>query len=1317
MASEHTVAWSSMQAFFCKKLIISLHYSSYRLACHQFLYAAFIMKMKILLFVSVFLWLISADSLFAQETKINFAHETSLSEIKSNHIEKTVLSFTFEGLNFFNVKTEQGTFTELVMPKGYSVGELGAPKLPARKKLIEVPFNADVEVEVLSYTTQKYDLSEFGVQFPIMPVQPSLRKDQDPEEVPFRLNAAHYTKSSFIEHELANVEVIGTMRGMQLGRLTIAPIKYNPSEGIIKVYNDVEVALHYQGADEQLSREIKAATWSPYFNIVYNKVINRFDTRNIFDDYPDLTRNPVKMVVVAYEGFRETLEPFIEWKTQQGFDVIDAYTDEIGNTASDIQSFIHQQYNNATPDDPAPTFVVLAGDHSNLPASATGAATNEVTDLYYASVDGDQFPEMYVGRLSARNTQELQNQINKILYYQRYEFADPSYLNDATLIAGHDFTWNPRIGQPTVQYATDNYFNTANGFTNVHAFLTDYAGCYDEERISVSLINYTAHCNSSSWSNPNLSVNDVHHMTNTGQYPLAIGNCCQSAMFSVGESIGEAWVRAEESGAVAYVGSVPNTHWFEDFYWSVGAFPMQGNNNGYVPSIEETTMGVYDSQFDDQYNAVASIKFVGNLALTEAHIQNYPTHANELWYWEGYHTLGDPSTMIYLTEGHENNVTHTPTLPIGMDYYTVEAEPGSYVGISMDGVLHGASFVDETGKVDVPIKPVLQGGNVSIVVTRPQYIPYIAEVPATTMEGPFVVLDNFVINDPRSTGQANYGESFSIDLTLQNVGADPAEEVRATLTGKDDYVRVLDGDKVVAFEAMEASENDNSSTVTEAFNFEVSRYAPDQHQATFEIVITDGNETWTSNLRITVNAPVFKISHDYILDDSLHGNNNSQLDPGEEALLIFELSNYGHATAREPLVLLEGDSPYLTIEKHTQDIKPIRAGESMQLIYHVTAHPSTTEGSAVNLELFVEDGHHDHLKTLLTIGKLPKIIIGEGTASPDEYPFYNWYKSNRSQMLYTVDEIASGERTILRIGMDVVHATSTPAHQIFPNFKIMIKHTDKKELGSDFEDMSDAAIVKEVPAYQMATEKGWHYFDIDAFNYDGTSNLIIEILWGIMDDYVNWADHYRVSGTKMENTRVVYGFDDNQAIPSYVGKSDILPNLFLEFAADEPEEIYNLTFMVEDQTGNMLKNAQVRIGSLTKNTDIKGETDYLLNKGTYHYAVHFKDFSAAKGDVVVNQDKHLVVTINTDDNTFIMAVEDVNVKLYPNPANAKLYVEVDDYIKNVHIIDMFGRVVHSSRVNQEQLLHIPLQRIQPGMYIIQITTSKGVINQSFQVTR
>ncbi len=56
--------------------------------------------------------------------------------------------------------------------------------------------------------------------------------------------------------------------------------------------------------------------------------------------------------------FENDLQPFIEWKIKKGYKVIVAYTDEIGNTYTQIQSYIHQQYNQGTPTDPPPSFVL-----------------------------------------------------------------------------------------------------------------------------------------------------------------------------------------------------------------------------------------------------------------------------------------------------------------------------------------------------------------------------------------------------------------------------------------------------------------------------------------------------------------------------------------------------------------------------------------------------------------------------------------------------------------------------------------------------------------------------------------------------------------------------------------------------------------------------------------------------------------------------------------------------------------------------------------------------------------------------------------------
>nr|NQU93450.1 peptidase C25 [Bacteroidota bacterium] len=567
----------------------------------------------------------------AQEFNIDFGRANPEVVVAEDNLQQLDLNFSYNGLNTFEVETEQGLFNEILIPGTYSTGELGMPKLPASKKLIEIPFGAEVTVKVKNFTMTEYRLSDYDISKPIMPVQPSIRKDQDASDVPFEFNQEMYQKDFFIEPELASVEILGVMRGYRLARVTVSPVSYNPAKGIIRVCNDVELEISFSNVDEALTEYIKTSTYSPYFDVVRKSLLNRLGTG--YPNNPDLTKYPVKYLIISDRMFENDLQSFIEWKTMKGFEVITAYTDEIGSSYSAIQTWIHDQYNQGTPTDPAPSFFLLVGDTPQIPATV-GSSSNKMTDLYYASVDGDYFPEMYYGRFSATNSAQLLAQIAKTVYYEKYEFEDPTYLNNVTLIAGADGTWNPRVGQPTVLYGTENYFNASYGFTNVFPYLTSpYTGCYDPEKIAVSMINYTAHCGETSWGDPNLSQSAVNNFSNNGKYPIAIGNCCLAADFGYGECIGETWQRGVNKGSVAYIGSSPSSYWFEDFYWAVGAFPIQGNNNGYVPTYEESTWGAYDGPFVSDYVTMGATVFIGNLAVTEVHIQGYPSHSSPTYYW------------------------------------------------------------------------------------------------------------------------------------------------------------------------------------------------------------------------------------------------------------------------------------------------------------------------------------------------------------------------------------------------------------------------------------------------------------------------------------------------------------------------------------------------------------------------------------------------------------------------------------------------------------------------------------------------------------
>ncbi len=661
----------------------------------------------------------------AQNGRIQLRSE-SRAEITKSEFKTLRAVFSYGSVESVEVTTEQGTFSEIALPGTYASGEIGTPELPATHELLAVPFGATPTVSVVSFTTTDYRLSEYGINT-IIPHQPSVRKDQQPEDVEFVYNQAAYQTRSLATAPEATIEVQGTMRGIRIGSLLVNPLSYNAATNTLRVFNDIEVEINFEGADYAETERMLVNTYSPYFDIVYKQMFNYRQINDVYTDHPDLMAYPVHMMVITPENYVSTLQPWTNWKIQKGFDVEVYTTSQTGSNYNAIRSFVQNKYNTGVSSGETPTFLILVGDVAQVP-NTTGNESGKVTDLYYGSVDNDDFPDMFYSRMSAENTNQLTAIINKILMYEQYTMPDPSYLNNVTLIAGWDSYWNPRVGQPTINYATNYYYNTAHGFSQVNAHLnqSQYSGCYNALSTGVGFVNYTAHGDNQEWYQPNFTNNSVNQLTNNNKYFLAMGNCCLAANFGYYQPcFGEAMIRAENKGAFSYIGSCPSTYWYEDYYFGVGAT----NTFSTMPNINNTSTGCYDGIWmDDTYNTVSSIVFLGNLAVCYAHAGNYQYSVNNKYYWQSYHVLGDGSIMPYRVQPTANTVSHAQTFPTNATSFTVNAQAGSYVGISKDNVLLGAALVPASGSVSVPVTPV-SSGNVKIVVTKPQRQPYSVTIP------------------------------------------------------------------------------------------------------------------------------------------------------------------------------------------------------------------------------------------------------------------------------------------------------------------------------------------------------------------------------------------------------------------------------------------------------------------------------------------------------------------------------------------------------------------------------------------------------------
>ena len=866
--------------------------------------------------------------------RIDLNAAKSAQECLNTTDEGFTATFSFSNIDAVEVATERGVFSNITMDGTYPAGNIGTPTLPAANKLIALPIGANnVNIEVKSYSTSVYNLADYGIHT-LYPQQTPLRKDQKPEDIPFSYNTKAYTTAGIVERPIAMFEIKGTMRGIQVGALTVNPVQYDAVNNIVRVFNNIEVEVNFGEYDKTAAYNEFARTFNPYFIGIYKTMFNNRQLRDVYDEHPDMWQNPVKMLVITNRAFESTIQDWVNWKTEKGFYVDVNYTDEIGTNASAIRSFIQQKYA-----EDAPTFLMIMGDKNMVPESANGSETHCVTDLQYSSVDGDMFSDMFHSRFPAENTGHMVAMLNKALEYEQLTMPDPSYLGNVLLIAGEDSGWGVTVGRPAIWYASNYYYNTEHGFANVYEYSNgSYSGCYSHFNTGVGFANYTAHGSNTSWAGPSFTVSDVNNLTNEHKYFLAMGNCCEAADWGISTTcFGEAMVRAENKAAYAYIGSCPSTYWLNDYYFAVGA---TNQANGQMPDISVTTMGCYDAIWDDEaYNTVDAIRFVGNLASNAAEALGYTLHCSNLYDWQAYHTLGDGSILPFRVQPTDNDVSHMPTLPIGMDFYTVSAAPGSYVGISMDGVLYGAGMVDETGTTDIPMTPIVSGGTAKIVVTHPQHVPYIAEVPAAAMEGPYVAVDSY------TPGNVPCNEEQTMSITFKNVGADATVgTTNVVLTCENENLTIIDGEG-----SFDALAQDATVTLTDEFSFIVAAGVPDNTKIQIDVNATCGDDTWTGKAVVTVGAPIIEFAGMQWAGSFV---------PGDTYTIVANFHNKGHYQATNAVVAISSTSSYVTFAEETCTVGTIGVDGTSPALFHVTIDPScqTTEVIPLTFSLTADNG-------------------------------------------------------------------------------------------------------------------------------------------------------------------------------------------------------------------------------------------------------------------------------------------------------------------------------------------------------------------------
>ncbi len=657
----------------------------------------------------------------AQSFKLS--HPETGIKLVSENANEILVQVDVSEFNTDKQQTPAGQFLKLTIPGFTYSGKFGQPQLPTIYKLIEIPQEASIKVDVVSADVEFIDFITSGITEKVYPNQAPVSKSVLPKDLKFQYEATAYNQNQYSNNGLAEVELLGESRGTRLGRLKICPFEYNPVTNRMKVYKQIKVKVQFVGADIDKTEEVKKVYGSDFFNTpAFNTLQSNHQKTN---GVRSLT-GPDRFVIVSDPAFKAALQPFVKWKTKKGFKVIEAYTDDpaVGKTTTTIKNYLKGLYTSANATNPAPVFLLLVGDVANIPAFS-GKTDTHYTDLYYGEYTGDYLPELFYGRFSATTAAQVTAMVDKTLMYEQYLMPDPSYLKSALLVSGVDASFATKHGNGQINYISSTYVNAAHDFTPT-IYLYPASGNNASNIISkvnagVSLYNYTAHGLETGFGDPSFSVTTVNSMTNAKKYGLLIGNCCLTNKFDYGTCFGEALLRKSNGGAIGYIGASNTSTWDEDYWWAVGSGTVTTN-----PTYQQTGLGAYDLLFHDHNEPDTKWKITngqvvnaGNLAVVAAGSSD----ANR--YWEIYHLMGDPSLMSYMSVPKKMTVTHNATGAVGTTSLTVKAEQYAYAAVSLNGVLLDAKHIDASGSVTLNFPAINTASVVDVVVTKQFKEPYV----------------------------------------------------------------------------------------------------------------------------------------------------------------------------------------------------------------------------------------------------------------------------------------------------------------------------------------------------------------------------------------------------------------------------------------------------------------------------------------------------------------------------------------------------------------------------------------------------------------
>ncbi|MBN1211313.1 MAG: thrombospondin type 3 repeat-containing protein [candidate division Zixibacteria bacterium] len=501
----------------------------------------------------------------------------------------------FDRIQDFDVVKIQGDRSYLTV--------LGKPWLPARELKIALPPGMKAtSVRILQADSEPIDGS-----FDILPSQKPIEIGQSLENLEFtEPDRELYARSQVYPEQVVELTGQSDLAGQNMARVRIYPVQYNPAEKKLILNRSISYIIEgtpgYLCGD-YLPSGISARARSEYEKIVRAMVANpeavELTSRLALDKAAALLPpGQYDHVVITSSSYATYYQPLVTWHTRKGVrDTVvttdDIYADYTGaDNQEKIRNFVIDAHNTW-----GTMYYLIGGEHGTVPFKYRTYDDESIpSDAYYGDYDDDWDYEVYVGRVTAEGSTQINCFIDKLIKYE----TDPpltDYPLDIVLV-GMDLTlaedppyYVLTAGQD-MKEQIDNYyipprFNVSKIYdTDATNHKTTFINMMNAGQ---NLINHCDHSNSTvmgiGYLNHGqlLTNSDVDNLTNNNLLSVIYSLGCHANEMDYNDAISEHFVIYNNLQAgVAFTGNT-RSGWFYvgdpyslsnqlDIYWWRGLF-------------------------------------------------------------------------------------------------------------------------------------------------------------------------------------------------------------------------------------------------------------------------------------------------------------------------------------------------------------------------------------------------------------------------------------------------------------------------------------------------------------------------------------------------------------------------------------------------------------------------------------------------------------------------------------------------------------------------------------------------------------------------